>query len=863
MRIEPLLTASPVTGAVRYLTDDLLREAYLAPKGVSLELQDLLENFPAPWNDSLEISPEETVVAIENGLISIMRATRTLDPREIDPSSLPEGRARSHLTALVSLWGKLDALPAPLSTWAHVLQSEASDVLEPLPLLETVRCAHADPIEAALEKTLLKHHGVVPKEAGMAGYKNIPSKGAVAKGALGFIQTVLGDAAEPVAIDNTIEIFGLRDAREEAEFAAAKAQRLIETSEVSTPSEIGLLTPDDPIYERALAEAFERIGIPLSGLASEPAKRDSSTEILSILLVLLEQPTPRTAIASLFVAPSMPWPRETGLRMAREVMDYGWSRTATELEGAPRELLDALRPSSTPEQVLGRLSVIAKAAPDAGLWPKIHEIRSATVDGLDWFRLHKIAAPRHINRAGNDRFVEGVSLFAENALPWRPVQHLMVLGLAGRSWPRPPASNPFFTESEIDLIRKCTGLCLAGRQHKISRGIELFRRQLCAAHKSATLFVPANSLSGDRLGPSTGLSLITHLLGFKDTTEAIVDLRAKPAETWQVATESIDPLPHGGATIMPESGVLNLGSDLLRLREDEEGKYAPQSPSRLETLIVSPLAWVLDELGARDRTWGPETLDVMTLGTILHHVMEVVFPEGTVMPEHAQVEANIPSALDDAIRRYAKWLSGDVWDAERQNLLREAYSVTANWVDFLRETQAEVLHNETDLAGDYGGLLLRGKADCLLRLPDDRILVVDHKRSSSGGRRDRMAKGWDLQVALYQAMLERPSIQTSLTEMVANGVEVVTAYHTMLDGTVLSDISGDGIARIEVASVDASSQAMDHLTQSVAEVGAGSIRLNRDGDAKAFEKQRGIKAYALEDNVLATSFLMPEEEGVE
>jgi len=87
---------------------------------------------------------------------------------------------------------------------------------------------------------------------------------------------------------------------------------------------------------------------------------------------------------------------------------------------------------------------------------------------------------------------------------------------------------------------------------------------------------------------------------------------------------------------------------------------------------VSPLAWLLDELGAKDRTWGPETLDVMTLGTLLHHVMEVVFPEVTKMPEQTEVASAVPAALDDAIRRYANWLSNDAWDTERQSLLREA-----------------------------------------------------------------------------------------------------------------------------------------------------------------------------------------------
>lgn len=56
---------------------------------------------------------------------------------------------------------------------------------------------------------------------------------------------------------------------------------------------------------------------------------------------------------------------------------------------------------------------------------------------------------------------------------------------------------------------------------------------------------------------------------------------------------------------------------------------------------------------------------------------------------------------------------------------------------------------------------------------------------------------------------------------------------------------------------DASVDAMDHLTQVLAEVGAGTIRLNREGDAKTFDKERRIKAYALE-NPLIAAFSLPD-----
>ena len=467
-----------------------------------------------------------------------------------------------------------------------------------------------------------------------------------------------------------------------------------------------------------------------------------------------------------------------------------------------------------------------------------------------------------------DRIVEGVSLFTEAALPWRGARQLIVLGMAGRSWPRQPGTDPFFTEAEIAQIRT-TGLALPGRREKLARGLELLRRQLGAATDGLTLLVPAMDLRGDRQSPSVGLALITHMLGFEEPVDFVRDIRAEDISTWPVAAQRLEAEPTSGHPILPSDGHLHLnrglgtpdrpGLDLLLLRQDASGAMRPQSPSRLETLLVSPLAWVLEELDAKDRTWAPETLDVMTLGNILHQVLEDGFPEGAPAPEADRLLAAIPEILDNAIQRHAPWLAGPQWATERRSLLREANEVAAGWNDFLTATGAEVLHNEIALSGDHGGLLLQGRADCLLRLPDGRILVVDHKRSRASGRRDRMAKGWDLQVALYRAMLERPAAETALTRLVAEGAEVVTAYHTMLDSTVLSDAAGAEIPRTEAVSADASVNAMDHLARVVAEVAAGTIRLNRAGDAKAF-KDRGISAYALDGNTLVAAFTLPDEE---
>lgn len=49
MRIDPLPTAKPTTGPVRYMTNDFLRDAYLTPKFDDVDLVAIPEGRKAPW----------------------------------------------------------------------------------------------------------------------------------------------------------------------------------------------------------------------------------------------------------------------------------------------------------------------------------------------------------------------------------------------------------------------------------------------------------------------------------------------------------------------------------------------------------------------------------------------------------------------------------------------------------------------------------------------------------------------------------------------------------------------------------------------------------------------------------------------
>jgi hypothetical protein len=154
----------------------------------------------------------------------------------------------------------------------------------------------------------------------------------------------------------------------------------------------------------------------------------------------------------------------------------------------------------------------------------------------------------------------------------------------------------------------------------------------------------------------------------------------------------------------------------------------------------------------------------------------------------------------------------------------------------------------------------------LLGLPDGRLLVVDYKRSSANSRRPRMQKGYDSQANLYRTMLQtggpKSEDNTALLERLKAGDTTGIVYFMTNDQTSLSDalvVESGAIPGWEVLDGDVAQQAMTLIRDRLGEVRAGQLYLNRDGDAAFFDKQAGVKPYALENSPLIPLFTIPGE----
>lgn len=185
----------------------------------------------------------------------------------------------------------------------------------------------------------------------------------------------------------------------------------------------------------------------------------------------------------------------------------------------------------------------------------------------------------------------------------------------------------------------------------------------------------------------------------------------------------------------------------------------------------------------------------------------------------------------------------------------------------LTTLNAEVLGTEEWLAGTLDGLPIHGQADILLSLPDSQLLVVDYKKSSATSRRPRMQKGYDSQANLYRTMLQTGGPEkkdnTALLKKLRTANATGIVYFMTNDQTSLTDVLVKGKSGVipgwEVLENDVSQRAMELIRERLQEVGAGQLYLNREGDGQFFDKQAGVKPYALDNSALISLFTISGE----
>jgi hypothetical protein len=876
---HPFTSASP-------LTVSLLSSLYALPHHDEQPLRLVLEATATnlPWSESLAVAPEATTAAVGAMLRAVMLATPDLEPGSIPTHALPAGaRARVHLEALRDLWAANPTIvPADLRALKDFLACTATDALQPIAVVRPCTDGALTLLERVVLTRLDNHHGALAADDTDVQRLVTARWTAQAPTArmLGHVQrNLLDTGAVPMPADDSLAVLSVRDSLTECEAAAAIIQRWLADDETLRASDIGVIVPGGGSHEHHLGEVFAKTGLVASALPAVAARRNIGAEAVLHFVQCRRRPAPAMALASLYCSPVLCWPPKIGNGLAHGVMQGKFTPAFAEaLEGNTAALLQLIRApaSSTNRQLREQLRRLRRfLTADDALRPDVLEARVqiARVIGIlqeapdhvepDWERAIAFAAAySEIPAERGPAYLGGIAVMLAHEAPTRCFRKLLILGFNDGAYPVPPSGNPFFLDSEMALIADKTGLVLPSQAHQLDAALDLFRRQLRSASEQAILLISERNSVGDALTPSSSLALFARLVeGIGKPDELPVSMARSENTIWDrlIAWQS---RPAFAPAVAPDIPVhFDLGCDLLAVRKKADGSAAAQSPSRLEKLLVSPLAWLLGELGATHVSWQPERLDVMLRGSLAHEVFELLFVPGTEHPDDAAIDLAVPELLADRIRAIAPFLQSGAWLVERNALEAEIIKAARHWSLALTALGAEIIGNEFWLSGALSGHPVHGKADCLLRLPDGQLVMVDYKKSSSGARSKRLTNGWDLQVELYRQMNVRIDERSSDDEKrIAAALQTGNrapgvAYHTLNDGRIL--VNGvDGIAGEHVDVIDGAiaANALDLINTRMVALRSGRIDTNSSADLAFFKHKASLGTYPLEDSPLIGAF---------
>lgn len=875
----------------------LLRNAFLLPPA-SDRWQTQLETAIHASKETFWIASLDAVPSEHSSIIAIIGKTLTMLMEAAGPSGdicrLAPGalsvRGAQHLHDLTSLHRSMGAtLPPHLELISQILDSPPACQLSQVHVYNMRNWPELNAWQHALLQRLNQSSHPTRRYTELL-QQSVFAPSAPEHSFLGTIQQYLFQAAHnKVARDPSLQCLAVRDHLQEAEIAAGMVQQALMDNPSWYPADVALLLPRDQRYHSAVRDSFTLAGFPLSGLRIEHGLRDIGSETIELLLLSLRKPAPVLALTSLLTSPLMPWERSRGNQLAQQVMqgDFGFREWTDSAEGA-RLILTSLHNPPETSTDLARLLQRLHPHLDASDSMEMHHNRATTVlkrviaalqtasSEIPWNELSYLCTFEPLPQHAPERTREGIAVFYEGEEPWRQVKRLLVLGCSEGHYPAPVGRSPVLSENDLKRVAEKWGCATLTAASNANRLREVFRRQLCSASDAVTLLVPHRDPLGNPLSPSSAITfIVSHLLG--EGNQAIdQDAFVLELETNRGRNEArglalvADRMPKPPRR--PLAGDLCFTQNLLEIDKREDGSLKPESPSRLETLMVSPLAWLFERLGISARDWAPETLDVMTKGTLAHAVFEGLFVPGPSLPDPASVNKTVPVLLTQVIRSHCPFLQQREWMVEREQLQKEIVRAAERWAEILASTRAEILATEIGLQGMLDDVPIHGNADLLLSLPGNRLYVVDYKKSGSATRWQRMNKGYDHQTALYRIMirtggLKRPEkaragLAAELAAYQDSG-EIGAMYFLMNDQNVLTDTKGwlpEGIGGVQEMGEAIADASMSLIGTRFSELREGRIILNRPEDEDEFKKNRGITPYALDSSPLVRKFMKKDSD---
>jgi len=828
----------------------------------------------------LKFDPEATTTIITQALSDLLWGTP--HGQEITDGiykSLTE-RGGRHITDLLRLHEKIDrALPAELALIQSLLNAKRTQAIRSIKIFYVNDISNLNVWQRSLIDYLNDQAGTIESEdTCLKRFTSFISWGRTDHAETGLQwlqQNLFTQNQSQQSSQSGLQWLAVRDYLQEVEVAAGMVQQLVKNKTVSM-ADIALLLPESSNYTQAVTEIFTKAGIPLSGLTKISHDRDHVRELLyNFLLSRKRFSAAPMLLASLFGSPLLPW-HEQASKLTQEIMD-GKSRNQIVnslpedqqkngyfIYGKQINSVEALTKS-----LRGLIAILNKAdnhqehknsamALIHELWDQLNEDKE-----INWENLFRICRPKLISQNEQEAINrEGVRVFHPDREPWQVVQHLVVLGFADGNYPQMSNVHPVIPE-EDRLLLGTQNICVPTRSSKIEYQRNRFIRQLCAVNTSITFLIPQMDSMGNPLSPSSSLGFMAQLFENIEEPEQLIRDLSQQEDRRMVQNLA---LAADAAPVPPREFVSNdleFHEDLLTKRKNHEGNTAPESPSGLEKMMVSPLAWLFKRYHIESHEWSSEELDPLVMGSIAHNIFEALFTNDTPLPVEEDIPEKVQSLFYTVIQKDFPFLAGEEWRVECKQMIRQYTEAADHWLNFLHTNNLEILGEETWLAGEFNSHPIHGKADLLCKTPDGQLLVIDYKTSKSKKRKESMEKGFDHQATLYCKMLDSGTVSDKTPKKVKEYLQQTpktgALYYTLRDRVILGDEQTKSLVDVENTGANISINGLNKIRQRMKHLREGLVTLNTENDSVTFKKETSITPYALEDSPLVSLFMKKED----
>ena len=830
-----------------------------------LEAEMTDDSLGYTWSASFKVAKDSVAQIVAEELAELLVSTPPISTDKIKPFKNPKNRYQKRLNDLLSLHAQMgEQLPPDLDIIKKIINADKTSAIGNLEIIYP----ESDFLFSAWQQALIDYFNdgrTNTDELLEQAFKELKVTRGQENTALHHLQTQLF-STEPKTIkyDSSIQFLAVRDPLEEVEIVAYMIQQALQKDDTLQQKDIAVILPEHDYYANFVDQVFAEAGIAVAGLAKKTGVCDLGRELIYLFLYSRQSTaTPAMVQAALFNSNLMPCSKQYANKLAQACFngENSVKQFVQDLDGTLKEIVELVLSkdkNDSAEQLLMDLETLIKLTHNKRMGDA-YKTAVETVESIrpyitvttpvDWPLLLKMVTPVHSTQKEVGTFSqEGVAVFSETEMAWRPVKRLFVLGFVEGVYPQQKDESAFFLTEEKQQLSEQLGLNWISVDQHNSLKREVFKQQLSMVSHSINFMLPIRAVNGNTQTASASLGYIASLYADIHAPDDLIknlDIQAERItvkglpKTKQINTVSARSL---------DIHDLKFNMDLLEYRKDKEGNTKPESPSSFEKLMVSPLAWLFSRTHIEAKEWEVQTLDVMTMGSLAHRVFELLFEKDKPISSHPLILKQVPILLEQAATEIAPFLNSPEWHIEKVLLQKETIEAAVVWAELLKNCEAQIVANEMELTGVIYGCAIRGFADCIFKLSNNDYIVVDFKKSTAQKRTPRMEKGFDLQASLYKEMMLKQDSDFKVEKQ-----QISVMYYTLNDQEILMDKSYDQLPNAKVyQNID--SEALGLIKKRIDELKKGIIKLNTEGDDKVIEDETGITTYALKDSPLIGKF---------